>query len=201
MAMKLDLLPTERKKFGFDIVIALMFVLIAISGIGFYLYGNKLKEDAEAKKLEVAGIQKKIEDEKKDLGDIDSLRAKLKDLQANIDTVKTLKLDPVRYSNLLDELASLLPNNMWVSNIAIDTQKNTLTLTGVAAEQPGVRPVESISGFMKSVSRSKYFKRSVISSTTRGTVDVGDNKYTSYSWNIELEYDKDKAISSEDGRS
>ena len=201
MAMKLDLLPTERKKFGFDIVIALMFVLIAISGIGFYLYGNKLKEDAEAKKLEVAGIQKKIEDEKKDLGDIDSLRAKLKDLQANIDTVKTLKLDPVRYSNLLDELSSLLPNNMWVSNIAIDTQKNTLTLTGVAAEQPGVRPVESISGFMKSVSRSKYFKRSVISSTTRGTVDVGDNKYTSYSWNIELEYDKDKAISSEDGRS
>lgn len=201
MAMKLDLLPTERKKFGFDIVIALMFVLIAISGIGFYLYGNKLKEDAEAKKLEVAGIQKKIEDEKKDLGDIDSLRAKLKDLQANIDTVKTLKLDPVRYSNLLDELSSLLPNNMWVSNIAIDTQKNTLTLTGVAAEQPGVRPVESISGFMKSVSRSKYFKRSVISSTTRGTVEVGDNKYTSYSWNIELEYDKDKAISSEDGRS
>ena len=199
--MKLDLLPTERKKFGFDIVIALMFVLIAISGIGFYLYGNKLKEDAEAKKLEVAGIQKKIEDEKKDLGDIDSLRAKLKDLQANIDTVKTLKLDPVRYSNLLDELSSLLPNNMWVSNIAIDTQKNTLTLTGVAAEQPGVRPVESISGFMKSVSRSKYFKRSVISSTTRGTVEVGDNKYTSYSWNIELEYDKDKAISSEDGRS
>lgn len=201
MAMKLDLLPTERKKFGFDIVIALMFVLIAISGIGFYLYGNKLKEDAEAKKLEVAGIQKKIEDEKKDLGDIDSLRSKLKDLQANIDTVKTLKLDPVRYSNLLDELSSLLPNNMWVSNIAIDTQKNTLTLTGVAAEQPGVRPVESISGFMKSVSRSKYFKRSVISSTTRGTVEVGDNKYTSYSWNIELEYDKDKAISSEDGRS
>ena len=202
MAMKLDLLPTERKKFGFDIVIALMFVLIAVSGIGFYLYGNKLKEDADAKKLEVAGIQKKIEDEKKDLGDIEGLRTKLRDLQANIETVKTLKLDPVRYSNLLDELSSLLPNNMWVSNISIDTQKNTLSLTGVAAEQPGIRPVESISGFMKSVSRSKYFKRAVISSTTRGTVDVGPNKYTSYSWNIELEYDKDKAInSSEDGRS
>ena len=200
MAMKLDLLPTERKKFGFDIVIALMFVLIAVSGIGFYLYGNKLKEDADAKKLEVAGIQKKIEEEKKDLGDIEGLRAKLKDLQANIDTVKTLKLDPVRYSNLLDELSSLLPNNMWVSSVAIDTQKNTLTIAGVAAEQPGIRPVESISGFMKSVSRSKYFKRAVISSTTRGTVDVGSNKYTSYSWNIELEYDKDKAINS-DGRS
>ena len=75
-----------------------------------------------------------------------------------------------------------------------------VTIAGVAAEQPGIRPVESISGFMKSVSRSKYFKRAVISSTTRGTVDVGSNKYTSYSWNIELEYDKDKAINS-DGRS
>ena len=69
MAMKLDLLPTERKKFGFDIVIALMIVLIAVAGIGFYLYGDKLQKDAEAKKIEVAGIQKKIEDEKKDLGD------------------------------------------------------------------------------------------------------------------------------------
>ena len=179
MAMKLDLLPTERKKFGFDIVIALMFVLIAISGIGFYLYGNKLKEDAEAKKLEVAGIQKKIEDEKKDLGDIDSLRAKLKDLQANIDTVKTLKLDPVRYSNLLDELSSLLPNNMWVSNIAIDTQKNTLTLTGVAAEQPGVRPVESISGLIPRVVTNFFiFSLSTAwNASTAGTFLESDRAY------------------------
>ncbi|MBR0518939.1 PilN domain-containing protein [bacterium] len=194
MAIKVDLLPTERKKFGFDIVIALMILLIAGSAVGCVWWGQQLEEKANKKQDEVKALQAQLKTAEEGLGNIAGLRKKVSDLKANINTVKTLKLDPVRYSNLLDELSSLLPNNMWVSSISVDTQKHTLTMSGLAAEQPGVRPVESISGFMKSVGKSKYFKNATISSTTRGSITVAKNTYTSYSFNIELEYDPDKAI-------
>ena len=194
MAIKVDLLPTERKKFGFDIVIALMVLLVVGAFAGCYWWSTQLEQQVKQKTADLEAVTKQRDEAKQGLGDIDGLKKKISDLKNNINTVKTLKLDPVRYSNLLDELSSLLPNNMWVSSIAIDPQKRTLTLNGIAAEQPGVRPVESISGFMKSVGKSKYFKNSVISSTTRGTTTVDGNNYTSYSWNIELEYDPDKAI-------
>ena len=194
MAIKVDLLTTERKKFGFDIVIALMILLIAGSAVGCVWWGQQLEEKANKKQEEVKALQAQLKTAEDGLGNIAGLRKKVSDLKANINTVKTLKLDPVRYSNLLDELSSLLPNNMWVSSISVDTQRHTLTMSGLAAEQPGVRPVESISGFMKSVAKSKYFKNATISSTTRGSITVAKNNYTSYSFNIELEYDPDKAI-------
>jgi Tfp pilus assembly protein PilN len=194
MAIKVDLLPTERKKFGFDIVIALMVLLVIGAFVVCYWYGGVLDKRVSDAAAKVEQAEKTLENEKKGLENIDGLEKKIAELKSNIKTVKTLKLDPVRYSNLLDELSSLLPNNMWVSSISIDTQKNTLTLVGVAVEQPGVRPVESISGFMKSVSKSKYFTNAVISSTTRGKTNVGDNEYTSYSWSMELQYNPDKAI-------
>lgn len=194
MAIKVDLLPTERKKFGFDIVIALMVLLVVGAFAGCYWWNTQLENQVKQKEKELTDITSQRDQAKQGLGNIDGLRKQITDLNAKIKTVSTLKLDPVRYSNLLDELSSLLPNNMWVSSISIDPQKHSLTLVGVAAEQPGIRPVESISGFMKSISKSKYFKNAVISSTTRGTTTVDKNNYTSYSWNIELEYDPDKAI-------
>jgi Tfp pilus assembly protein PilN len=147
--------------------------------------------DAKAK---VAAKEEEYNNAKKGTEEKDVLEKKIKEIKNNIETVNNLQDDPTRYSNLLDELASLLPNNMWVSSISIDPQKHTLTLSGLAAEQPGIRPVESISGFMKSVSKSKYFKNAVISSTTRGSTTVDKKSYISYSWNIELEYDPQKAL-------
>jgi len=194
MAIKVDLLPTERKKFGFDIVIALMVLLVVGAFVGCYWYTTKLEDDLKQVKDQVAAKTAELEKEKQGTERKGELEKKIKEIEDNIAIVERLQDDPVRYSNLLDELSSLLPNNMWVSNISIDPQKNTLTLSGVAAEQPGIRPVESISGFMKSVGKSKYFKKAVISSTTRGKTTVADKDYTSYSWNIELEYDPNKAL-------
>ena len=194
MAIKVDLLPTERKKFGFDVVIAIMAILFILCGGAFYMIGGNLEKEADAQEQEVVNKQKELEEAKKGIAEIDVLNKKIRDLEGQIKLVKGLKLDPVRYSNLLDELALLLPNNMWVTSVNIDPSKQSMVIVGVAAEQPGVRPVESISGFMKNVGRSKFFRSAAISNTTRGSVDVGKNKYTSYSWNIELIYDADKAM-------
>ncbi len=197
MAIKVDLLPTERKKYGFDIVIAIIVMLIAASVVVYWYIGEHFKQEVSKKSASLAAIEDEIKKEKAGLPEIEQLKKKNRELEQQIKTVKTLRYDPVRYSNLLDEISYLLPNNMWVNNVTIDPTKNTMTLTGVAVEQPGVRPLESISGFMKSVTstKSQYFKTASISSTTRGTTTVGKSPYTSYGWTIEMTYDPNAAES------
>jgi Tfp pilus assembly protein PilN len=100
----------------------------------------------------------------------------------------------VRYSNILDEIAMLLPNNMWVSTVSIDPSKKTVALAGFAAEQPGVRPLESIAGFMKSVNKSQVFTSATISSTSRGNQTVGKVSYVGFTWTIDMTYDEKAAV-------
>jgi len=195
MAIKVDLLPTERKKFGFDIVLAIIIILIAIAAVGFWSYGEQLQRNLADKESTLTSKNAEVEKEKADLPQIDEMKKRNENIRAQIRTVSTLRNDPVRYSNLLDEISRLLPYNMWVSKIDIDPVKQVVQLAGLAVEQPGVRPLESISGFMKSLSQgnSECFLSSTISSTTRGTTTVGKSTYTSYGWTIEAAYDPVKA--------
>ncbi len=64
MAIKVDLLPTERKKFGFDIIIALIAVLLVVAGLGFYFYGESLKNQITTQQDKLAQIQNEIKKEK-----------------------------------------------------------------------------------------------------------------------------------------
>ena len=189
MAIKVDLLPTERKKFGFDPVIAILIVLIAASVVVFYYVGVKFEADIETKKTEIAKIEADIQDIKHKLPKIKELKKENEDLEKQINTVKSLRYDPIRYSNLLDEISYLLPKNMWVSSISIEPNQAKVTLAGTAAALPGIRPLESIGGFMKSVQKSRFFRGASLSNTSRGKVTVGENEYTSYSFGIDMTYD------------
>ncbi|MDQ7822110.1 MAG: PilN domain-containing protein [Candidatus Eremiobacteraeota bacterium] len=189
MAIKVDLLPTERKKFGFDPVIAIMIVLIAASVVVFYYFGVKLEKDIEDKRKDISKVEQDIQSLQQQLPIIEKLKKENAEIETQINTVKSLRYDPIRYSNLLDELSFLLPKNMWVSSISIEPGQAKVALSGVAVEMPGIRPLESISGFMKAIQKSRYFRSSTLSSTGRGSTAVGGTTYTSYSFGIDLTYD------------
>ncbi|MDQ7825787.1 MAG: PilN domain-containing protein [Candidatus Eremiobacteraeota bacterium] len=201
MAIKVDLLPTERKKFGFDPVIAIMIVLIAASVVVFYYFGIKLDKDIEVKRQEITRVEQDIQGLQSQLPIIDKLKKENQDIETQINTVKSLRYDPIRYSNLLDELSTLMPSNMWVSSISIEPGQAKVALSGTATEMPGIRPLESISGFMKNVQKSKYFRGATLSSTSRGTTSVNGTSYVSYSWGIDLTYDPKAAEQSSPGTS
>lgn len=193
MAIKVDLLPTERTKFGFDAVIAIVILLIVLTVVGCVVYSNNLTAKIAATQSQLAQIQSKIDEANKVVDDVNKYTSENDRLRKQIKMVETLKYDPVRYSNLLDSLTVLLPNNMWITSVSIEPNKRVMVISGVAVEQPGVRPLESISGFMKSVNKFKYFTGATISKTTRGTTTVGKVAYTSYGWTIDMGYDPDAA--------
>jgi len=200
MAIKVDLLPTERKKFGFDPVIAILIVLIALAVVVFYYFGVKLEKDIADKRAHITRVDQDIVSLQSQLPIIEKLKKENHELENQINTVKSLRYDPIRYSNLLDEISSLLPNNMWLSSLSIEPGQSKVMMSGTAAAMPGIKPLESISGFMKSVQRSKYFKDASLSSTNKGSVTVKGVTYTSYSFGIDMTYDP-KAAEKTDSRS
>lgn len=200
MAIKVDLLPTERKKFGFDPVIAILIVLIALAVVVFYYFGVKLEKDIADKRAHITRVDQDIVSLQSQLPIIEKLKKENHELENQINTVKSLRYDPIRYSNLLDEISSLLPNNIWLSSLSIEPGQSKVMMSGTAAAMPGIKPLESISGFMKSVQRSKYFKDASLSSTNKGSVTVKGVTYTSYSFGIDMTYDP-KAAEKTDSRS
>jgi Tfp pilus assembly protein PilN len=199
MAIKVDLLPTERKRFGFDPVIAILIVLIALAVVVFYYFGVKLEKDIADKRAQITKVDQDIVSLQSQLPIIEKLKKENQELENQINTVKSLRYDPIRYSNLLDEVSSLLPNNMWLSSLSIEPGQSKVSMSGTAAAMPGIKPLESISGFMKSVQRSKYFKDASLSSTSKGTVTINGVTYTSYSFGIDMTYDPKAAEQVESG--
>ncbi|MGV8121528.1 MAG: PilN domain-containing protein [Candidatus Xenobiia bacterium LiM19] len=199
MAIKVDLLPTERKKFGFDPVIAILIVLIALAVVVFYYFGVKLEKDIADKRGQITKVDQDIVSLQSQLPIIEKLKKENQELENQINTVKSLRYDPIRYSNLLDEISSLLPNNMWLSSLSIEPGQSKVMMSGTAAAMPGIKPLESISGFMKSVQRSKYFRDASLSSTSKGAVTVNGVTYTSYSFGIDMTYDPKAAEKADSG--
>ncbi|MHC9542089.1 MAG: PilN domain-containing protein [Vulcanimicrobiota bacterium] len=199
MAIKVDLLPTERKKFGFDPVIAILIVLIALAVVVFYYFGVKLEKDIADKRGQITKVDQDIVSLQSQLPIIEKLKKENQELENQINTVKSLRYDPIRYSNLLDEISSLLPNNMWLSSLSIEPGQSKVMMSGTAAAMPGIKPLESISGFMKSVQRSKYFRDASLSSTSKGAVTVNGITYTSYSFGIDMTYDSKAAEKTDSG--
>jgi Tfp pilus assembly protein PilN len=190
MTIKVDLLPTERKKFGFDPVIGFLLLIIIIFVIGFVVYGTSLEKKIELKKQEIAEVDYKIKELEKKLPVIESLRSKNRELEQQINTIKSLVYDPIRYANLLDEVSLVLPRNIWVSTISIEPATSSVTFNGTSVAMQNQQPLESIGRLMKNLQKSRYFYDATLSSTSQTRVA---DAYMGYTFQIETHYNPEKA--------
>jgi len=193
MTIKVDLLPTERKKFGFDVVWAFLFLLVALCIVAFYFFGVDL-ENKIKKYDELIGVQEKqIQEIKSQLPQIQDLKAKNQELERQIEMVKMLRYDPIRYGNLLDEISLLIPESMWINSLNIEPGTQSVTMSGTAAQLPGTYPLTTIANFMKELQKSRYFRDASLSNTSRTEVTAGEGKnlvkYNAYTFQIETHYD------------
>jgi len=190
MTIKVDLLPTERKKFGFDPVIGFLLLIIVIFTIGFWVYGTSLVKKIETKKQEIAEVDNKIKELEKKLPVIEQLRTKNRELEQQINTIKNLVFDPIRYGNLLEEVSLILPKNVWLSTLSIEPSTTSVTMNGTAVAMENQKPLESIGRLMKNLQKSRFYRDAALSSTS--TTRVAD-VYMGFTFQIETHYDADAA--------
>lgn len=193
MTIKVDLMPTERKRFEFDPMLALMLVVIAICVVLFWLWGIHLERQIASRQAEITVVDQKNEEYKSKVPVIEDLKKKNDQLRSQIFTIKNLRYDPLRYSNLLDEVSMVVPKNSWLSSLTIEPQSgNVVVMSGVAVDVNGMKPLEAIASLMENLQEghSRYFKDAALSSTSMTKVE-GD--YIGYTFQIESHYDAEKA--------
>jgi Tfp pilus assembly protein PilN len=189
MTIKVDLLDKPGRKSGFDPVLLFLIVIVVFSIGGFYFWGSTLDREIAKKKAEITEIDDKIAKLEDKIPEITKLEELNKELENQINVIKELVYDPIRYANILDEIAYIMPSNIYVNSLSIEPTDKSISFSGSSLELPKQQPLDQISKFMQNLQKSKYFKNATLSNTNHTTIE-GKEAYT---FSIRVEYDPEAA--------
>jgi Tfp pilus assembly protein PilN len=190
MTIKVDLLPTEKKRFGLDPLVIVLFLVVVLATVGLFFYGQKLTRDIQAKRDQIAQVEAQIKEIEAQLPVLEERQMRIKKLEEQIQIIKTLQYDPLRYANLLTQVTMTLPDNVYLESLAIEPGRTAVTMSGKAAEAGGNLPLGTISNLMKNMNDTEYFRDASLSSASRTSIEGG---YTGFSFQIEVRYDPQAA--------
>ena len=190
MTIKVDLLDRPGRRMGFDPIIFFLVLVVVIFVIGFYIFGTTLDKKIAEKRQDIDKVDEQIRELEEKIPKIKELEEINKDLEAQINTIKQLVYDPIRYANLMDELAMIMPKNIFIRNLTIEPTTQMMSFNGQSVDMgPKAQPLEMISKFMRNLQKSKYFKDATLASTRRTVYEKRD----SFEFSIRAEYDPEAA--------
>ena len=191
MTIKVNLLPTERKRLTFDPFTIFLVLLVIVCTVLFVLYGISLQKDIETKKGKVAEIDNQIQQLEQSIPVIDDLKTQISKLENEIKVIESLVYDPVRYGNLLAEVGRVLPDNVWLTNLSVEPSTATITMSGTAVQSGERAPLATIAGLMSQMGESKILSDASLSSTSQTNLDGASG--VGFTFQIEAHYNPDVA--------
>lgn len=191
MTIKVDLLPTEKKSFGVDPAMIVMFLLIIGSIAMMLLYSERLNSRIAQEETRIEEIEQEIKVLETKLPRVQEMKNRVQSLKQEIKMIRSLVHDPLRYANLLQEVAILLPENVFLGNLTINPQGQKISISGSAAEVAGRLPLATVAQLMRNFNDSAYFRSSTLSSTAETTIPPNDTR--AFSFSLEMYYDEEKA--------
>lgn len=191
MTIKVDLLPTEKKSFGIDPAMIVMFLLIIGAAALMLLYSQKLNTAIANEEQRIEEINAEIKQIETKLPRVEEMKNRIVSLKREIKMIKSLVHDPLRYANLLQEVAILLPENVFLDNLSIDPRSRKVTIAGSAAEVAGRLPLATIAQLMRNFNDSAYFRSSTLSSTSEKSIEPAGTR--AFSFTLAITYDEEKA--------
>ncbi len=189
MTIKVDLLPTEKKRFGLDPLVIVLFLFVVLATVAMFMWSKNLENQISQKRNEIAEVEKQIKDLEAQLPVLEERQNRIRKLKEQIQIIKTLVYDPVRYANLLTQITMALPDNVFLESLTIDPSKTQVNMTGKAAEVGGTLPLATISLLMKNLNDTEYFRGASLSSATREK--SGD--IPAFAFTIDVAYDPQAA--------
>lgn len=190
MTIKVDLLPTEKKRFGLDPLVIVLFLFVVLATVAMFMFSKNLENQISLKRNAIAEVEKQIKDLEAQLPVLEERQNRIRKLKEQIQIIKTLVYDPVRYANLLTQITMALPDNVFLESLTIDPSKTQVNMNGKAAEVGGTLPLATISQLMKNLNDTEYFRGASLSSATR---DKGTDGVPSFDFTIDVSYDSQAA--------
>jgi type IV pilus assembly protein PilN len=174
--IRINLLPVRQSKKRETVqqqLLAFAGVIIGtvIGCIVWTAYNSNL---ASERKEQIAERRKELQQLDKIIGEVNEFTNKKKELEEKlkiIDDLKKGKTGPVR---ALDDLATEIPNRVWLTKV--EEKSSSVTLEGTAVDH------EDVSAFMKALQKSKYFRNVVLNFSKQ--IDSKDGSAPLYQFKI-----------------
>jgi type IV pilus assembly protein PilN len=154
--IRINLLPvrqTKKRETVQQQLLAFAGVIVATI-IGCIVWTAYNSNVAAQRRDQIAERRKELQQLDKIIGEVNEFTAKKKELEEKlqiIDSLKKGKTGPVR---ALDDLATEIPNRVWLTKL--DEKSGTVTMEGLAVDH------EDVSAFMKALQKSKYYSNIVL---------------------------------------
>ncbi len=149
--IRINLLPVkrthQRQTVQQQMLAAVGLVIATI--IGCIVWTATKESTAEKKRLQISKKEAELKQLDKIIGEVNEFTSKKKELEEKlkiIDQLKRGKTGPVR---ALDDLASGIPNRVWLTKL--EEKAKQVTIEGRAIAH------EDVSALMKALEKSKYF--------------------------------------------
>jgi type IV pilus assembly protein PilN len=150
--IRINLLPVRaaQKRARLQGQLAVMVLaLISVIVICAMVYTSMAVRIASQKK-EVARIEKKINDLKKVIGEVATIKQLQKEYQAKLDVLEDLKQRKSGPVHLLDEMSRVLPEKLWLEDFR--ESGGSISIKGIGLNEA------TVARFMKELEVSPYYE-------------------------------------------
>lgn len=166
--IRINLLPVrgaKKREFGRQQLVLFGLILI-LTGIGNYFWYGKVDSDLQALDKQIATTRTEIAQLEKTIGEVKSIKEDKKALEDKLKILDTLKKGRTGPVKVLDELATIIPQRVWLGDYA--EAGGGVSMTGFASSY------EDLSAFSKKLKASKHFSNVTIKNARQrgdGTVE------------------------------
>ena len=164
----INLLPVraaKKREFGRQQLV-LFVLLLVLAGIGNWFWYNKVSSELNQLDGQITRTKAEIAQLEKTIGEVKSIKEDKKALEDKLKILDTLKKGRTGPVKVMDELATLIPQKVWINDYA--EAGGSVTMMGSAASY------EDLSAFSKKLKASVHFTNIVIKTARQradGTVD------------------------------
>jgi type IV pilus assembly protein PilN len=181
--VRINLLPVRvsKKKEAGKQQLVLFAVLLAVGLVGNYLWSSARASDLREREAKVARTREDIAKLERIIGEVKNLKEQQAALQKKLDVLEKLKAGRSGPVRMLDELASTLPRQLWLTKI--EEKGTNLNLIGVAVS------IEDVSEFLTKLKQSRYFSGVELKKTTASAATKGGERLVTFEIVTGVSYD------------
>ena len=142
-----------KREFGRQQLV-LFVLLLVLAGIGNYIWYSRVDSELSGLDRQIATTRAEIAQLEKTIGEVKSIKDDKKALEDKLKILDTLKKGRTGPVKVMDELATVIPNRVWLTDYT--EQGGNLLMHGSAVNY------EDLSSFAQKLKTSKYFSNVTI---------------------------------------
>ena len=164
----INLLPVraaKKREFGRQQLV-LFVLLLVLAGIGNYFVYNRFESELRSLDKQIVDTRAEIAQLEKTIGEVKSIKEDKKALEDKLKILDTLKRGRTGPVKVLDELATIIPQKVWI--LEFNEQNGSVGMNGQASSY------EDLSTFSKKLKASTHFTNVTIKTARQRADGVVD---------------------------